>query len=201
MIRFSRIVAGLVLLAAGWPAAIAADTPARGDRVIADFNSGRKPGNLGGVFGAWIKDPADPMQGAIDSFDRENRFGSEGLCLRLIYSVASTRPAFGGLWFKLGELDASSYSGLALRIKGDAKLGYSSTIRLELKDALGQSSRYQVSGITDQWQDVLVPFEQFSGTANRRRLTELVVVLEDGSATVKQGVLYFDDIRLTGGPS
>ena len=37
--------------------------------MVADFNSGTKPNNIGGDFGAWIKDPNDPMQGCVESFD------------------------------------------------------------------------------------------------------------------------------------
>ena len=44
--------------------------------MVADFNSGAKLNNLGGDFGVWIKDPSDPMQGCIESFDRANRFGA-----------------------------------------------------------------------------------------------------------------------------
>ncbi|MFM5918463.1 MAG: hypothetical protein ACKOOL_13160 [Novosphingobium sp.] len=189
----------LAALTLSWPAV--ADETAASDRMIADFNSGQKPGNIGGDFGAWIKDPTDPMQGAIDSFDHDNRYGSKGFALRLIYSVQSNRPAFGGLWFKLGGLDASSYSGLAIRVKGDRAMGFSSTFKLEIKDELGQTSQYLVNGVTDQWQDIVVPFDQFTGMANRHGLAELVVILEDRTASARQGVLYFDDVRLTGAPN
>ena len=76
---------------------VAAKSPAFvAQLMVADFNSGTKPKNLGGDFGSWIKDPGDPMQGVIDSFDQANRYGSRGYALRLIYSVASKNPAFGG---------------------------------------------------------------------------------------------------------
>lgn len=91
--------------------------------MVADFNSGAKPNNLGGDFGAWIKDPSDPMQGCIESFDHANRFGSSGFALRLIYSVDSKNPAFGGLWMRLQNLDASKFDSLAFRVRGDPKMG------------------------------------------------------------------------------
>ena len=47
--------------------------------MIADFNSGTKPNNIGGDFGAWIKDPTDPAQGAVESFDPVNRFGTAAM--------------------------------------------------------------------------------------------------------------------------
>lgn len=163
--------------------------------MVADFNSGMKPNNIGGDFGAWIKDPNDPMQGAIESFDPVDRYGHSGYGLRLIYSVASRNPAFGGFWMRLQDLNASRFDSLAFRVKGDAKMGYTTVFKVELKDAVDQSSHYYVRGVTDQWQDVVIPLKDFQGIANLVRLKEFVITLEDTTASSKQGVLYFDDIR------
>ena len=168
---------------------------ASAELMVADFNSGTKPNNIGGDFGAWIKDPSDPMQGCVESFDAKDRFGGKGYALRLIYSVASKNPAFGGLWMRLNNLDASRFDALAFRVRGDAGMGFTKTFKVELKDALDQSSRKYVNNVTDQWQDVVVPLSAFEGMANARRLKELVIVIEDTTATAKQGVIYLDDIR------
>jgi len=165
--------------------------------MVADFNSGAKPNNVGGDFGCWIKDPNDPMQGCVEAFDAKDRYGGKGYALRLIYSVASKNPAFGGLWMKLQNLDASRFGALAFRVRGDAGLGYTKTFKVELKDALDQSSRHYVNNVTDQWQEVVIPLSAFEGMANPRKLKELVIVFEDTTATAKQGVIYLDDIRFT----
>ena len=170
---------------------------ASADLMVADFNSGAKPNNLGGEFGCWIKDPADPMQGCVESFDAQDRYGDKGYALRLIYSVASKNPAFGGLWMRLPNLDASRFDAIAFRVRGDASMGYTKVFKVELKDALDQSSRKYVNNVTDQWQDVVIPLSSFEGMANSRKLKELVVVIEDATATAKQGVIYLDDIRFT----
>ena len=52
---------------------------ASADLMVADFNSGAKPNNLGGDFGCWIKDPNDPMQGCVESFDAKDRFGGRDM--------------------------------------------------------------------------------------------------------------------------
>ena len=168
---------------------------ASAELMVADFNGGSKPNNIGGDFGAWIKDPADPMQGCVEAFDAKDRYGEKGYALRLIYSVASKNPAFGGLWMRLNNLDASRFGALAFRVRGDAGMGYTKVFKVELKDALDQSSRKYVNNVTDQWQDVVVPLSAFEGMANARRLKELVIVIEDTTATAKQGVIYLDDIR------
>jgi len=181
------------------PGAAAAPSSPASELMVADFDSGRKPNNVGGDFGAWIKDPADPMQGAIESFDRANAYGGKGNALRLIYSVASANPAYGGLWMRLQNLDASRFDRLAFRVKGDSRMGFTSLFKVELKDAMDQSSHYYVREVTDRWTDVVIPLSDFQGIANRARLKEFVVVVEDRTATAKQGVLYFDDVRFLAG--
>lgn len=191
-------LAAAALCVAQWaPSASAADSS--NELMIADFNSGAKPNNIGGDFGSWIYDPNDPMQGCIEAFDQADRFGNRGYALRLIYSVESTKPAFGGLWMRLKNLDASKFDNLAFRVRGDAKMGYTSTFKVELRDALDQSSHHYVRGITDQWQDVVIPLKDFQGMSNFRKLKEFVIVFEDTTATVKRGVIYIDDVRLTKG--
>jgi hypothetical protein len=56
-----------------------------------------------------------------------------------------------------------------------------------------------VNNVTDQWQDLVIPLSSFEGIANSRKLKEFVVVIEDTTATAKQGVIYLDDIRFTNG--
>ena len=177
---------------------VAAKAPVSGTQLmVADFNSGTKPNNIGGDFGSWIKDPSDPMQGVIDSFDRADRYGSSGYALRLIYSVDSNRPAFGGFWMRLQNLDAADFDKLAFRVRGDGKMGYTSVFKVELKDAADQSSHFYVRGVTDRWQDVVIPLKSFEGIANFKRLKEFVITFEDETATAKKGVIYIDDIRFT----
>lgn len=189
------------MLLACQPYAAAADTSSPSKvLMVADFNSGTKPNNIGGDFGSWIKDPNDPMQGAIESFDRANRYGNSGYALRLIYSVASKNPAFGGLWMRLQDLDATRFDSLAFRVRGDAKMGYTTVFKVELKDAVDQSSHYYVRGVTDQWQDIVIPLKDLQGIANFKRLKEFVIVFEDTTATAKQGVIYVDDIRFIKNP-
>ena len=187
----------LVALAVSAPALAGGKTTATAELVVADFDSGRKPNNVGGDFGAWIKDPADPMQGAIESFDRAKRFGSKGYSLRLIYSVESGEPAYGGIWMRLQQLDARKFDSLAFRVRGDPGMGYTNQFKVELKDEIDQVSHHQVQAITDQWQDVVLPLKEFEGTTNFGRLKEFVIVIEDVSASAKRGVLYFDDVRFT----
>jgi hypothetical protein len=190
------IMAAAIVTAAGVSGA--ADTKAAGNEfLVADFNTGEKPNNIGGDFGAWSKDPTDFSQGCSESFDSVNRYGSTGFSMKLDYSVDSKNPAYNGFWMFLQNFDASKYDNLALRVKGDGKIGYTTVFKVELKNASKQVGRYYVTNVTDAWQDIVIPLKDFKGITDLSNLSEFVIVFEDRIASNKKGVIYIDDIRFT----
>ncbi|MCX5679009.1 MAG: CIA30 family protein [Candidatus Omnitrophica bacterium] len=192
----AMLVAAAVALAAG--VSSAADAVAGGSEfMIADFNTGEKPNNIGGDFGAWSKDPTDFSQGCSESFDTVNRHGTTGFAMKLDYSVDSKNPAYNGFWMFLQNFDASKYDNIALWIKGDGKIGYTTVFKVELKNASKQVGRYYVTNITDAWQDIVIPLKDFKGITDLSNLSEFVIVFEDRIASNKKGVVYIDDIRFT----
>jgi hypothetical protein len=179
------------------PIVLAADRDGSNELMIADFDTGEKPNNIGGDFGAWNKDPTDFTQGCTESFDSVNRYGVKGFCMKLDYSVDSKNPAYNGFWMNLQNLDATKYDNVAMRVKGDAKIGYTTVFKVELKNAAKQIGRFYVTNVTDQWQDIVIPMKAFKGVTDYSNLTEFVIVFEDRVASNKKGVIYVDDIRLT----
>ena len=165
--------------------------------VLADFDSGEKPNNIGGNFGAWNKDPSDSTQWCKESFDNAVRHGDKGFSMKLDYCVDSPNPAYNGFWMMLPNLDASKYDTLNLWVKGDEKAGYTTVFKIEIKNANKQVGRYYVSNVGDQWKQVSIPLSEFRGLIDKTDLTEFVVVFEDRMATNKKGVIYIDDITFT----
>ena len=177
--------------------AVAAERASANELVVADFDSGEKPSNIGGDFGAWNKDPTDFSQGCTESFDSVNRYGSKGFGMKLDYSVESKNPAYNGFWMFLQSLDASKYDNITFWVKGDGKIGYTTVFKVELKNAQKQVGRYYVTSVTDQWQEIVIPLKNFKGITDFSNLTEFVVVFEDRIASNKKGVIYIDDIKFT----
>lgn len=189
-----------IVFALAMPAANAvekAPVASGSELLVADFDSGEKPNNIGGDFGAWSKDPTDFSQGCTEAFDSVNRSGTKGFGMKLEYSVDSKNPAYNGFWMFLQNLDASKYDNVALKVKGDAKIGYTTVFKVELKNAAKQVGRYYVTNITDQWQDIVIPLKDFKGITDYSNLTEFVIVFEDRIASNKKGVIYLDDLRFT----
>lgn len=164
--------------------------------VVADFNSGNKPNNLGQDWGSWNYDPKDPDQGAYESLEPDDfQSPSSGHCLRIDYDVQSQKPAFNGFWMKLGGLDATPYQWLSFRIRGDRSGRFTNRFKLELKNQKGERAIYLVRDITLEWREIRIPFRRSAEITDWSRLTEWTMVLDDILATYKEGTLYLDQIE------
>lgn len=161
--------------------------------LVDDFNRGEKPNALGGDYGAWNKDEADPTQKCANSYDTTSAYGGSGYALRLDYDVDSPNPAYNGFWMKLQNANLKGYKNLVLYVKGDATRGYSTQIKLELKNG-AEVGKYMLKGITDQWQGFSVPLKDFTGLTDLGSLTEFVVVFDDLNSNKKVGTIYLDEI-------
>lgn len=186
--RFA-VVGALVLGLAGsaWAAMLLVD----------DFDRGEKPNALGGDFGSWDKDPADPTQKCTVAFDKAAAFGGVGYSLRLDYDVDSPNPAYNGFWMKLQNTDLTTYKKITFYVRGDTLKGYTSKIKLELKNGK-EVGRYTLQGLTDQWQQVSVPLKDFAGITDWKGMTEFVMVFDDVTSTKKVGTIYLDEIAFEG---
>jgi hypothetical protein len=172
--------------------------PASNELVIADFDTGDKPNNIGGDFGGWDKDPNDESQGTQMSFDTDDSQGdAAGYSIRLDYDVDSPNPAYNGFWMKLNGEDATAYNTLNFYVKGDAKVGFTKRFKIELKDMTNKPSAYIVSGVTDKWQKVSIPFEKFRRIENWNSLNELVFVFDDINSSPKSGSILIDQITFS----
>lgn len=177
------------------PAAAVVPVSSENQLVVADFDTGDKPSNLGGDFGAWNKDPEDTTQGCTISFETDDALGdSDGYSLKLDYDVESDNPAYNGLWMKLDDVNASSYNTLSFYVRGEGLNNYTKRIKLELKDSSGLASPYIVSGITESWQKVQIPFERFRKIQNWSSMGEFVIVFDDMNSDPEQGTIMVDQI-------
>jgi hypothetical protein len=178
-------------------APVAAPTPVTSNTkevMVADFNTGGKPNNIGADFGSWDKDPNDPTQGARMSFNPDEKYGKDGFSLQLDYDVDSPNPAYNGFWMKLGDLDAASYSKFVLYIKGDETKGYPQKIKIELKNAKGEAGKAYINQISGTWAPVEIRFSDFQGIKDFSKMTEFTVVFEDSVSRPKAGTVYIDNI-------
>lgn len=165
--------------------------------VIADFNAGEKPNNIGGDFGAWDKDPEDDTQGTKLTFVSDDALGDPaGYAARLDYDVDSPNPAYNGFWMKLQSIDATPYNTLTFYAKGESEKGYAKRVKIELKDGSDKPASYVVSNLTDTWQKFSITFDKFRRIQDWNALKEFVLVFDDMTSRPKTGAVYIDQIAL-----
>lgn len=162
--------------------------------MVDDFSDGEKPNNLGGDFGTWDSNPADPTQGCKMMFYTDSE--TNNISVRLDYDVDSPNPAYNGFWMFLQGVEISEYEALAISVRGDAIKGYTSKIKLELKNDRGEVGKYLLAGIKDYWQDFEIPLSDFKGLTNYGSMKEFVIVFDDLTSTDKDGAIYIDSIYL-----
>ena len=195
----TKMLVGLVLALAviGYMPMIASAVAVE-ELVVLDFDTGDKPNNLGGDFGAWDKDPNDDTQWCEVSFEYgDDALGEpDGYSLRLSYDVDSPSPAYNGFWTKLEGEDFSDYNTLNLYVKGDSEKGFTKRLKIELKD-YQKTAAYIVSGVTEKWQKVSIPFEKFRTISDWSSMNEFVIVFDDINSNPKEGSILFDQVTVS----
>ncbi|OGX04167.1 MAG: hypothetical protein A3G87_08980 [Omnitrophica bacterium RIFCSPLOWO2_12_FULL_50_11] len=176
----------------------AVDTALGSELIIADFDTGDKPNNIGGDFGTWDKDPNDETQVSQMSFEAEDALGDElGYSIRLDYDVDSPNPAYNGFWMKLQNFDASAYNTVNFYVRGDETNGFTKRLKIELKDSTNQPSPFIITGLTDEWQKFSIPFEKFRRVKFWDALNEFVLVFDDINSNPKTGTIYLDQVTFS----
>ena len=167
--------------------------------LIADFNRGGWKTNLGDPFGGWDHDPEDPTQFCRPRLVEEPRVGNEGYSLKLAYDVDSPNPAYNGFWMKLPEVPLRGYRVLSFAIKGDPDAGFTTRIKVELKDRRRVAS-YVLEGITASWTRMRIPLTAFRSIEKIRTATEFVIVFDDQTVTEPVGAIYLDEVAFESTP-
>ena len=175
-----------------------AEAPAGQELLIADFNTGDQPNNIGGHFGSWDKDPNDETQGCQMSFEAEDALGDDtGYSIHLDYDVDSPNPAYNGFWMKLNNLDATAYNTLDFYVRGAKDAPFTKRLKIELKDSTMKPSQFIIAGLTSEWQKFSIPFEKFARVKDWSALSEFVVVFDDLNSNPKAGTIFVDHITLS----
>jgi len=170
---------------------------AEGTLVIADFDSWEEVNNLGAEFSSWTRNPEDESQGCRIEITDDDKWGDNGLSVRLIYDVDSHTVAYNGMWMMLKQADFSPYKYLVIHVRGDKEAGFTPRFKLELKNKQKEVGRYVVTGITDQWQEIVIPLSSFKGMTNFKSMREMTITLDDMRCTPKIGEFYIDNIYLS----
>lgn len=170
--------------------------------LVDNFDSGKEMNNLGGKIGLWKLDANGPYQGCAPEYDAETKISESGYGLKLTYDVDTKGRAFCAYTQDLGNKDLRRFNCLSFYIKGDAEKGFTRRLKIELWDSNDVEIIYFVQGISDRWQKIVIPFDEFKGILSRwDSVRKLAFVFENPpdfyksmGITDKKGVIYLDDL-------
>jgi hypothetical protein len=163
--------------------------------MIDDFSK-KNINNLKGSVNPWAFSPDDSSQGCSSANKKDSTLGEKGTYLQIKYDVDSPNLAFNGVYWELKDVDFSSFYSLSFNIKGDTAKGFTSVLKLELKNNSGQVGVYFVQGITEEWQKITIPLSEFKGLTDLTSMKEFTVVFVDTEVTKKEGVLLIYDLAV-----
>lgn len=149
---------------------------------------------LKGTVNVWDNDPDDDSNGCIVTYNKKIKIGEKGCSLQINYDVDSASQSYNGIYEQLKGINISSYNNLVFHVKGDGKKGFTSLFKVELKNNFNQAGWYNVKGITEKWQKIIIPLDKMKGITDFTSMKEFTIVFEDIAATKKVGTLYIDDL-------
>jgi hypothetical protein len=108
----------------------------------------------------------------------------------------------------LPDVDARAYDALVFWIKGDATHGFAPTLEVGFLrphpalPSMFQAGSFRVTGITDRWQQMVIPLNLMLGMDEWTHLSEFFLRMHPRSSPTPRGAYFIDDIMLvtTGAP-
>jgi hypothetical protein len=175
----------------------------------ADIHTGRTWQAPPGVAGsrvqlALVSAPEQVVQGKALHL----QYWLSDAALALAHTGLHSQAAELRLHLSLPDVDASTYDALVFWIKGDATQGFAATLEvgfLRPYPALPgtfQAGSFRVTGITDRWQQIVIPLHLMPGIHEWKHLSAFFLRLHPRSSPTPSGAYFLDEIRLvsTGAP-
>lgn len=182
--------------------------------ILCDYNKGTLFTGGGGLTGGDEGLPGTTFATIIS--DDGFALGNSGYALHLDYEVENLGE-FSFYWMKLGKelpgkpgtselVDLTNYNYLSFWIKGTEPTG---NIKIELHQETNSDNMFTFGkditsfvyanayirngAVTDNWDKVVIPLEDFKGITDWSKMLELVFVFENRTGN-KKGMIYLDDI-------
>lgn len=173
------------------------------DLMIANFESG-DVSDMGTRIGTWSSNTFDTSQGTtieiIPLYGVMGKASQESHVIKITYDVATTGSAFNGVYVKLNDMDLTPYKEISMLIKGDPNKGFTAKFKIELKNRRGRRAACVLNGVTDSWQKLSIPLQEFKAAGSLGGLggmSEMYITFDDMTVDSKEGTLYIDDIKFS----
>jgi hypothetical protein len=136
------------------------------------------------------------------------RYWFPDAALALAHAGLHSQAAELRVRLSLPDVDASAHDALAFWIKGDATHGFAATLEVGFLrphpalPGMFQAGGFRVTGITDRWQQMVIPLHLMTGIQEWKHLSAFFLHIHPRFSPTPSGAYFIDDIMLitTGAP-
>lgn len=130
-------------------------------------------------------------------FEEKARLGSSGRGMRIDYQLAGTQENAGwvSLDFTTRGVNSAENPKLVFWLKGDAQIGFHSTLELVLSDE-AESVHLPVSSISSFWKRYEFDLSRIREKIDLKNLRHVIFVIGKGGEKIRQGTYSLDQLEI-----
>ena len=117
--------------------------------------------------------------------------------IRIIYDLNEPYPQIKTFSLSVPDVNASKYKSLRFSIRG-LEEGYPGVVKIIVKNQKNETASVFIKDVRLKWQDMSIPFEEFSQITDWNEITEVSFVLEAWNAEKKKGIVLLEDVCFSG---
>jgi len=170
--------------------AMGAVTDAAGTLILTSFDDCRVPGPYASYWGPFT----DGRHSQADVDCLSSGDPARGEILRLKYDVVY-HDAFAGLviQWNVDGFSLEEWEALTFYVRGDGSATARARVELKIEGEAWGWRFHDVEGITNEWQQVVVPLAAFTDSGGWFRQSEVTITLLHDGVTEPQGALLVDE--------
>ena len=113
--------------------------------------------------------------------------------IRVSYNLNSPYPQVKTFSLTIPKMNVSKYDKLSFTIRGLDE-GFPGVVKVVLKNQRNEVASYYIKDVRLKWQELNIPFDEFTQITDWTALTEVSFVLEAWNAEKKKGIMLIDNI-------
>ena len=113
--------------------------------------------------------------------------------IRVSYDFNNPYPQVKIFSLKIPQMNVSRYEKLSFSIRG-LEEGFPGVVKVVLKNQKNEIASFYVKDVRLKWQELNIPFDEFTQISDWTNLTEVSFVLEAWNAEKKKGMILIDNV-------
>lgn len=113
--------------------------------------------------------------------------------IRISYDLNNPYPPVKTFSLKIPKMNVSKYETLSFSIRG-LEEGFPGVVKVVLKNQKNETASFYVKDVRLKWQELNIPFDEFTEISDWTNLTEVSFVLEAWNAEKKKGIILIDHL-------